>query len=85
MKKVFIAYCVWSLLLFAYGFYRFSDGRFFELAGETYKWFLVVFLAVSIGLIVLGGIFSWLAYSPHRKWASWCFIVFGEFRDEVQF
>ena len=63
-------------MLFVQGYLSFTDGRFSRLAGETYNWFLVVFFATHAALIALGGILSWLAYSPKRKWASWCFIAF---------
>jgi hypothetical protein len=73
-------YWVWSALLFLYGLAKFTDGRFAELAGESFEWFLAVYLAIQMVLIGIGGILCWLADARARKWASWFFIAYCAWR-----
>ena len=79
-QHLFRIYFVWSVLLFLYGLTKFTDGRFAELAGESFEWFLAVYLTIQIALIAIGGILCWLADVRTRKWASWCFIAFCAWR-----
>ena len=73
---MFTTYCTWSFLLFVYGIMKFTDGKFAELAEQSFEWFLTVYLAVAVVMILIGGALSWLAEAKAHKWASWGFILF---------